>query len=76
MPKKMIPVEIDGQTLYTDSLSCSVCGGIMTHADKYGMHCDKECEREDDKAAYKVVKGMLDSLFGPLLAPTPRQIKR
>lgn len=28
------------------SVNCKECGGSLTHADCYGMWCDKQCRRQ------------------------------
>lgn len=63
--RKPIPVEVDGETLYTKNLSCPVCGEELTHADKYGMMCDKECEKAENKVIGDYMDKMLKDLFGP-----------
>ncbi len=36
-------------------LWCDMCLQPLTHSDKYGMHCDNECEREIDKACASIL---------------------
>lgn len=62
---KPVAVEVDGETLYTKNLSCPVCGEPLTHADKYGMMCDKECEKTENKVNGEYMDKMLKDLFGP-----------
>jgi len=40
-------------------ITCDKCGGPITHANEYGMFCEKECDLEKSKEA----KALFDSLF-------------
>ena len=44
-------------------ITCEVCGGPITHSDKYGMWCDKECGREMSIKASKEFREEMDSLI-------------
>lgn len=42
-------------------ITCDVCTGLITHSDEYGMHCAKECTRQEDIDA---LEGFIDTLKG------------
>ena len=45
------------------SLTCSECGGKITHTDKYGMWCERECGRDESKKALALLKKMMPGVF-------------
>lgn len=54
-------------------VTCTVCGGPITHSDEYGMWCDNECGRERSIKAQEEYDGMLKGLIS---AFTPKRPKK
>ena len=45
------------------SVTCSTCGEPITHSNKYGMFCDKECNLEKSKEASDKIDGFINGFL-------------
>jgi hypothetical protein len=45
------------------SATCSKCGEPITHSNKYGIFCDKECDLEKSKEAEEKINGFINGFL-------------
>ena len=63
MTTHSIEIEDNKDGTISAEITCDICGQRLTHSDKWGIWCDKECGHEESKKAEKEIEKHVNALM-------------